>query len=149
MQKNFVTSFFLCTINAVKLRSHGRHAAADKFHRREQGHMALRWLHCSKETYCVAYNLTGVWQMTFLPQQLLRQFLTAGLLQLFCLIRRTSTPHCTERERKVQLGYLSPTLVNYPTDTQQSWWQTLAECIWCVSGSGLICDHQCWSKFVD
>ena len=43
----------------------------------------------SKETYCVAYNLTGVWRIMFQPQRPLRQFLTAGLRQLFCLIRRT------------------------------------------------------------
>ena len=43
----------------------------------------------SKETYCVAYNLTGVWRITFQPQRPLRQFLTAGLRQFFCLIRRT------------------------------------------------------------
>ena len=43
----------------------------------------------SKEMHCVAHNLTGVWRITFLP---LRQFLTAGLRQLFCLIHRL---HCT------------------------------------------------------
>ena len=48
----------------------------------------------SKETYCVAYNLTGVWWITFQPQ---RQFLTAGLQQNFCLIRRMhrTAPQCT------------------------------------------------------
>ena len=43
----------------------------------------------SKETYSEAYNLTGVWRITFQPQRPLRQFLTAGLRQHFCLIRRT------------------------------------------------------------
>ena len=58
----------------------------------------------SKETNCVAYNLTRVWRITFQSQRPLRQLLTTGLRQLFawfasfwqrvcgnffCLIRRT------------------------------------------------------------
>ena len=49
----------------------------------------------SKETYCVAYNLTGVWRITFQPQRPLRQFLTAGLRQLFAWFAGRTAPQCT------------------------------------------------------
>ena len=47
----------------------------------------------SKETYCVAYNLTWVWRIRFQPQRPLRQYLTAGLWQLFL----PDSPHALHR----------------------------------------------------
>ena len=43
-----------------------------------------------KETYCVAYNLAGVWRIMLRP---LRHFLTAGLRKLFFLPNSPHAPH--------------------------------------------------------
>ena len=72
----------------IKLWSHGRlwtnFAAESRVVTRSSGDRTV-----SMDMYCVAYNQSGVWPITFQPQRSLRQFLTAGLRQLFCLIRRT------------------------------------------------------------
>ena len=51
------------------------------------------WSCGDHETYCVAYNLTGVWRNTFQPLRPLRQFFDSGCVATFL----PDTPHASHR----------------------------------------------------